>query len=1243
MSIHLASPAMQLVTLAAEQARGRPVDTRDILAASARYQPDAWLRALLQLELPNDVFHGPAEESSAVRHLSGVPVTVQLEEAARLAMKLAARYGFAGCPAGVLVLAVVLSSESLARKTVESGVLPLDKSVKVLAEAFLDGELENLTEVVLQCELEGLTAAAASSHNQGSAPDKRDYARRVREKLLLRERMTSAVAVAAAIALVVPSPTVKLALICLVSIGMRSRRLLLIVLILAFVGATIAGGLLAPMAFAGAALVAYVARRAISSPYGRRRAFHGGFVSLLSRPKLMLDLSRAQRLLRLDYPEDAAAILRRLLAKAPSRALLRLRLRAADAALRSGDFQEALALCRTIRQSAGDKMPARTRIRLAITEGSALLEAGNSREALPILQEAARSATRMRRTLLRADAEVALGEGLVQAGDPMAALSYFWDAAERYLRTFRLVDLARALRGCAQLHETAGSSAAGYLRNAARDIALDLALLWRREMYNADIPARARAGIREYALVNLDTARITVDTDQDEEFLSWVGPDGGIAAMFEQLGLTLQQAEALGLYARRLERDGMHDTALHHRLATVGALDERRYRLRSQRDRAGWAFRYNVAVADALACSVRVADPIATALVIEAARVQGLPRGATSRASASHQDSVARTLRGELPLRPPPLIRVRGDTRLLGPYAGERPKALDLERMACVAAGAGAWWWGQWSSADGTIIYWSLVPPEGEVASGRLLCAPGSELSILMERLMRALPVRLDGEDSADIARRVVTGELYDPEAEAKLMERLGRLLIPEPLRHALHRRSASREGPLPLAIGPAVGLARIPWAGLGVWTVDGDYARLVELADIALAPSATMLDLLDKRVRVASGPVGLAVLNPTGDLPGAGDLRRFLPSTAVVLDDGTAGVPATKANLQLALTSLDRASTLVIACHPVPASPGEPSTGALLLREGTLTAGELLSTDERFHIPRRVAVLGCESADISGAAYGEWLTLGPALLWAGADEVLVTVHPILDDREVEPELLPYLDSGAGLLSALSAWQRHCLAQWRKYGCTYSPALWAGHAFLGCSRVLGEHGHEMGAATAPPLSIEVRHLLAWCLRFARELGQPVVTTGHVAHQFLEDEFDILQTHAVKEGLFTLGGGAVLKFLRRERGAQEDKRDPGPSTDLLELVVNARLRAGAMGDSLTSPAHLILELLDGRYPDGKLMVRLMMPGSRPSFRHAVLRNARQASPGTAAWVHEDEDGRLFNEIVRLVPPATDESA
>ena len=44
---------------------------------------------------------------------------------------------------------------------------------------------------------------------------------------------------------------------------------------------------------------------------------------------------------------------------------------------------------------------------------------------------------------------------------------------------------------------------------------------------------------------------------------------------------------------------------------------------------------------------------------------------------------------------------------------------------------------------------------------------------------------------------------------------------------------------------------------------------------------------------------------------------------------------------------------------------------------------------------------------DVSGAAGAEWLTLGPAMLWAGADEALVTLYPIFKDAPAESDTVP--------------------------------------------------------------------------------------------------------------------------------------------------------------------------------------------------------------------------------------------
>jgi tetratricopeptide (TPR) repeat protein len=1072
-----------------------------------------------------------------------------------------------------------------------------------------------------------------------------DYAKATRAKFQAREsRVVFWIATVAALT-VVGSPVVAVAVVVVLVIGIVGSLLRLTIGVgIVIVGLLVYRGWHVLIPFAVAALLCPVLLRVFTAPYGHRRVLRGGFLALVPHPRLQIRLARAQRLQRLDHPADALRLLTDLSTRAPRRARRGVLLRIAVTALRAGDLQQVLDACAEVRSQRGFDvlaLPRRDRTYLALCEGLALLGIGRSGEALTALAWAEQQSANGR-DLLRADAQLALGEALLDVGRPAEAEARFLAAASHFLTHSRFVDLAGALHGRARALVAAGSvEMAEKILYDGQRILIDYVLSWRRELFQEGFPARARAAIRQYTGIGLQLGRLTIDTMEDTEgYLDMVGPDTGVAGMCAELDDAFGQAQALDLAARRLENVGESADALVLRLTAVAALDERRYRLRSQTDRFAWAAHYTDAVDAALSCAVAAADPSAAAQVMEAARLQGVPKAAvrppaptpprvadgTAARFDAARHSVALQLRGELPLRPPPVIRVRGDGRLLGPYAAERPAALDIESIASVAAGDGAWWWGQWSTIDS--VYWSLVPPTGEVSAGRIDWGPESDLARLLDRLHAALPIQGAGETDTEIHRRVTTGELFDSRSEQQLMVSLGAVLVPDPLRVELVGRLHAGDPPLPLAVAPARALPWLPWTtlGIGAEITDGTAARMLHAANVILAPSAAMIDLVSQRPTTPVGPVRLAVLNPTGDLPETHNLRFQLPDLTLLLDDGTAGVPATKANLSHALTGLDRSSTVVFGCHAETATPGQPSTSALRLRPGDgdpgyLTAEELLADDEgnrRYPLPRTAVILGCESADVSGAAGAEWLTLGPAMLWAGADEALVTLYPIFKDAPAESDLLSLLVEGIGLPDAVSRWQRDCLAEWIRSGADwYSPVHWAGHSLIGRRQAgtVGRIGGGVLVGPLPPLSSGLAGLLTGAARTARELHQSVVTTGHLTRQYLEAETEMFQTFLLQEMLFALGSIGVVKLLRRERERAGTRADMRPSPAVRQAIHRARVRAGEMGSPTTLNAHLMLELVDRKYPDSLLLLRLTGLSLRPSFRRSLLTEARQRDRGS----------------------------
>lgn len=122
------------------------------------------------------------------------------------------------------------------------------------------------------------------------------------------------------------------------------------------------------------------------------------------------------------------------------------------------------------------------------------------------------------------------------------------------------------------------------------------------------------------------------------------------------------------------------------------------------------------------------------------------------------------------------------------------------------------------------------------------------------------------------------------------------------------------------------------------------------------------------------------------------------------------------------------------------------------MLLAGTeeLTARDLLSADVR--CSSDVVVLGC---DASGAATGaEWSGLPIGFGRAGAQRVLVTQWPVIDDPTQEALDLSLVDSVArhGVADGLWGWQRTQAALWRRDPQTAPPYRWASPVMVATSR-----------------------------------------------------------------------------------------------------------------------------------------------------------------------------------------------
>ncbi|MER7758654.1 CHAT domain-containing protein [Streptomyces sp. NPDC097619] len=580
-----------------------------------------------------------------------------------------------------------------------------------------------------------------------------------------------------------------------------------------------------------------------------------------------------------------------------------------------------------------------------------------------------------------------------------------------------------------------------------------------------------------------------------------------------------------------------------------------------------------------------------------------------------------------------PFIRVRGGSRLEDAHwyrPEDRPRAYALEELAEAVLGPGTWWWSTWSA--GPLVYWSLVPPEGPVRGGVLPCGPGSALATVLAELRDALPMPYPGEDDDALADRVLSSPLLvgPPPAEAGLARRLG-LLVPDALVAALR---AAGDRPLPLALAPAAALAHVPWAMIGIPgegpAGDRSDLRLVERCRMAVAPPAALLAALCERPRrLEAPPLALALVDPGSDL-GEPDAGYELPGARALLDELPEDVRALTPATDVSFDGLSRVlrglgargeTSALIACHAVERVPS-PLRGGIVLRpaldgadggggEGeedsgkdhggdgddgdradgngpagarVLTAGMLIAEPERFPMPRQVLMLCCDSGDLSGALNGEWLVLGTALLWAGADRLVVTSYPTVDAAEGQEEddlidhaLVGRLVAGGPLLDGLRAVQLGSLAEWRRTGARGAPLHWAGHL------AMGAFGPRLplvplAAARRSRVKESVVRLVDEAAGLAAAAGRDRVTLWDLMVQLglygYEEDLPLWRMLALRSVLYPY---VIANSLREGRAAAREGA-VGLSPEVVEVLRAAAGHARTGGHEIVETEHVLVAFL-----------------------------------------------------------------
>src|SRR5579859_3266770 len=726
-------------------------------------------------------------------------------------------------------------------------------------------------------------------------------------------------------------------------------------------------------------------------------------------------------------------------------------------------------------------------------------------------------------------------------------------------------------------------------------------------------------------------------------------------------------------------------TALSFAARALMELDRTRYLLAAQSSRTSWSTRFRRVLDFALDTAHVEEDHEFVAELLEFARVQTLP-AATAEGST------------DLALSVPPIVLVNGRSRLARPGEEHRPPHVTLQRAAEQAAGSGAWWLSFWNTDDW--LYWALADPSGTASSGRISFAVGSPFRQLLDDLERALPVLLPGEDLAEADFRLAASPLLtDPPRERALSTALGDMLLPTTLVQAAVRRRAREGTRLPLAIAPTAALGYIPWS---ILVADNHHAadpdRLIDVCDWVLAPSAALLCNAVPSPR-RRAPLALAVADTTndpslGELPGAREQATALPATVRVLGGRHwSSDPATLSRLEQALRAVGPETTVAFMCHAVRGSADQPSRGGLVLapdlsdhsglhrptgaqpgppgqpcnspehgsgRTTTPRGYEILTPQAIFAMnkrgltmPSQVILQACDTSALKDATSGEWLTIAPAFISAGAREVVATVYPLPDLPGIDDPITAAALHGDSLQAAVARAQREGLVRWTSGQYTepaHTPFAWGAYATVAVApsaRTNTVNAPVVPAAIAASLMRILIQVVKACLRTrGKRIDSGLILAELLDSEDLSDLLDGGTSGLAPAALvWTIGPELCIRYFHiRDRGNPIKLTVNDTTIKVSPAVVDALRtgRATADRDGLALTAHHIVTALLGKPTAARRIVTLLttLTRKRPALiqRAIDFRLTSQVSKRlkiweTPAWADKNRDlaEALLNHI------------
>jgi hypothetical protein len=631
------------------------------------------------------------------------------------------------------------------------------------------------------------------------------------------------------------------------------------------------------------------------------------------------------------------------------------------------------------------RRPRRLVDRLMLERGLLLHDAARHAEAKTVLENASK---RLRRGGDRRGAVVALtaaaSSAMVQ--DPQEGLRIATSARDLAVRA---IDLTGLIRTELLLAQAAIASHDNTLADSSAYSVLDLADGLAESYLRAGEDLRTATVEQATAQGNahLVLAHVAAGSGDDREALKHAEE----AIRLCDAGVRGYDTAAAELIATEIfERQGRQGAALRHALTAVAHLDRARYLLPTPRWRAEWIRSNETAYGHALRLATLSGDSRLVAELVEAARLQAVPRAPETQAdtpgvttlllplldlgeplkqpaeggsfrgldAAALRAAAAQAALGADPLQPSPVLTIDGGSLLPKAEAAAGRLRVEISEEVTRLAGKDAWWWGG-AIADG-FYYWA-VRGDGHFDCGRRPIGEGTPAGQTRAELLDATPgPGLQEQGSTGVLAGPLSGRAvgsdHPHDRERAFAWRLSEAFLPPPVRERAilqlqEQIHASHSAPFRLVVSLPAALCRLPVALLALeppapQTALADAPRLIEAAVVHYAPSMALLASLVAQPPVPAPspekpwPLMVSVVDPTDDLVHAhgGDAPRVLLIGGRRLreqarNSDPKGKLATKATLRKALLDLpSRAGLLVYAGHAHPGHPDAPATGGLVL-----------------------------------------------------------------------------------------------------------------------------------------------------------------------------------------------------------------------------------------------------------------------------------------------------------------------